>query len=46
MNLTWFSVIAVLGGLAVFLTLVALTASFLYHNRPESDEKNYFWDDQ
>lgn len=46
MSFTWITIVAVLGGLAVFGTIVSLAATFLYRNRPEPDERTYFWDEK
>nr|WP_161501557.1 hypothetical protein [Rhodopirellula sp. SM50] len=46
MNFTWFSIIAVIAGIGLPVTILAFAASYLYRNRPKPEERTYFWDER
>ncbi|QDV42602.1 hypothetical protein Enr13x_24500 [Stieleria neptunia] len=46
MNFTWFSIILVIAGIGLLVTILALAATYLYRNRPKPDQRTYFWDER
>ncbi len=46
MNFTWFSIILVIAGIGLPITILAFVATYLYRNRPTPEERTYFWDER
>lgn len=46
MNFTWFSIIAVIAGIGLPVTILAFAGAYLYRNRPKPEERTYFWDER